>query len=329
MKNAGLILFSLALVLIFAPADFAQDTCYADLDINGDGLPLSVSDYILLMRTYYGDTVATFDWYHVDLNGDCVIDDADIELIDCYFRNGLECFGGVFPVPTCCSPSLVTGACCLGEDSCTNRSEENCALIGGQYQGHGIECAAGTCSCCRNLRGNFDGDVNDDVNISDVVYFVNHLFRDGPPPPCFEEADVNGDGSINIADLVEVIIPFLFTGQLDLPPCAQTYPVTHRYTAELFDQTDGSLVRSFTVEITYYGPDAWTIDGALSPDSDPAALRGTGSPHGSISFANSDMVNDAGFQADMAGGIYLKTGVWMWTTIAGTEAYDAIMVLTE
>ncbi len=327
MRYAGCVLFALALVLSFPPADHAQDTCFADLDINGDGLPLSVADYILVIRTYYGDTVPTFDWYHLDLNGDCVIDDADIELVDCYFKNGLECFGGVFPVPTCCDPSLIRGACCLGEDSRTNRSAENCAALGGEYQGDDVPCTSGACSCCEDFRGNVDGDVGDLVNISDVTYFINYLFRSGPAPPCFDEADLNGDGQLNISDIATIIIPFLFTGQLDLPPCAQTYPVTYRYRSDLFDQVDGSLFKSFEVEITYYGPDYWQIDCALSPDSDPMTLHGTGQPHGSISFENSAVVIDAGFQADMSGGLYLKTGVWDWVTITGTEQYDAVMVV--
>ena len=51
------------------------------------------------------------------------------------------------------------------------------------------------------------GDVNSDeaVTVSDVVYLVNYLFRDGPPPEFLPSGDVNTDCQITIVDAVYVV----------------------------------------------------------------------------------------------------------------------------
>jgi len=76
-----------------------------------------------------------------------------------------------------------------------------------------------TVSCCNH--DGIRGDVNYDFagpNIADLTYLVDYLFRGGPEPPCFEEGDVNGDGSINVADLT-YLVDFLFRGGPPPPPC--------------------------------------------------------------------------------------------------------------
>ena len=61
--------------------------------------------------------------------------------------------------------------------------------------------------CCVGIRGNIDGDINDEINISDIVYIVSYSFDvpSGPAPPCFEEADVNATGTLDIADIVYMV----------------------------------------------------------------------------------------------------------------------------
>ncbi len=63
--------------------------------------------------------------------------------------------------------------------------------------------------CCSGIRGNVNGDPGDAVNVADVTYLVYYLFKSGPEPPCFEEGDVNGNGSINVAD-VTYLVYYLF-----------------------------------------------------------------------------------------------------------------------
>ncbi|UCE24477.1 MAG: VCBS repeat-containing protein [Candidatus Zixiibacteriota bacterium] len=52
--------------------------------------------------------------------------------------------------------------------------------------------------CCR-----YPGDADHDgqVDILDFQFLRDYLHRGGPPPPCFEEADVNGDGNITKEDM--------------------------------------------------------------------------------------------------------------------------------
>jgi hypothetical protein len=52
------------------------------------------------------------------------------------------------------------------------------------------------------------GDVNWDgiVNIIDVVYLINYLYKHGPSPmPVLEVGNANCDGMINILDVVSII----------------------------------------------------------------------------------------------------------------------------
>ena len=65
------------------------------------------------------------------------------------------------------------------------------------------------------------GDANADgeVDIEDVIYLINYLFINGPPPECEPITacgDVNNDGQVNIADVVYLINYFFMGGP---PPC--------------------------------------------------------------------------------------------------------------
>ncbi len=71
--------------------------------------------------------------------------------------------------------------------------------------------------CCQGMRGNANGDPDDMVDISDVVYMINYLFKGGAVPPCMEEANANGDPAdmVDVGDVV-YLINYLFKG--GLPP---------------------------------------------------------------------------------------------------------------
>jgi len=55
------------------------------------------------------------------------------------------------------------------------------------------------------------GDINADgvIDIGDVVYLINYLFRSGPAPVPLEAGDDNGDGIVDISDVV-YLINYLF-----------------------------------------------------------------------------------------------------------------------
>ena len=71
--------------------------------------------------------------------------------------------------------------------------------------------------CCIGIRGNVDGDPGDAINVADLTYLVDYQFFDGPPPPCFEEGDVDGSGAINVADLTYLVDFLFFSGPAPAP----------------------------------------------------------------------------------------------------------------
>jgi len=67
------------------------------------------------------------------------------------------------------------------------------------------------------------GDANNDgafMNIADVTFGIARIFSGGPPPPCADQADANGDNAFNIAD-VTFGIARIFSGG-PAPTCGRT-----------------------------------------------------------------------------------------------------------
>jgi hypothetical protein len=138
---------------------------------------------------------------------------------DCVYMSGPLCVeqGGVYKgdgvpcVPNPCEDPI--GACCeQGTGLCFPLTQADCESAQGTYMGDGVPCDPNPCSCCMPpIRGNINFDPGDQIDISDLVYLVDYMFTNGPAPPCFEEADMNCDGSIDISDLVW-IVDYMFTG---------------------------------------------------------------------------------------------------------------------
>lgn len=58
------------------------------------------------------------------------------------------------------------------------------------------------------------GDMNGDMagpDLSDLIYIVNYLFLDGPPPADWSVVDINRDGATDLSDLI-YLVNFLFLG---------------------------------------------------------------------------------------------------------------------
>ncbi len=78
-----------------------------------------------------------------------------------------------------------------------------------------VSVAHAACFNRRFIRGDANGDAR--INVSDAVYVLTYLFRNGPQPPCIDAADAHDDGTIGIADPIR-ILGYLFIG--DAPPAA-------------------------------------------------------------------------------------------------------------
>ncbi len=72
---------------------------------------------------------------------------------------------------------------------------------------------------CVGIRGNFDADQMEQVDIADLVRIVEYLFDGSYPPACPEEGNINGDpnGTIDISDL-SYLVNFLFEPGAPAPP---------------------------------------------------------------------------------------------------------------
>jgi len=75
-------------------------------------------------------------------------------------------------------------------------------------------------TCCIGTTGNINGDPGDKVDISDLTYLVNYLFKGGPTPICLAEVNTNGDplNDIDVSDLT-YFVNFLFKSRPPLSAC--------------------------------------------------------------------------------------------------------------
>ena len=67
------------------------------------------------------------------------------------------------------------------------------------------------------------GDANSDgtVNVGDVVYIINYVFRSGPAPAMINWGDANGDCAVDIADAVYLINYIFRDGNAPLSGCVE------------------------------------------------------------------------------------------------------------
>jgi hypothetical protein len=66
---------------------------------------------------------------------------------------------------------------------------------------------------CTSIGLSERGDATGDgvINVADVMYMINYLYRSGPPPISFEAGDANCDGDHGILDIV-FLINYLYKG---------------------------------------------------------------------------------------------------------------------
>jgi glucose/arabinose dehydrogenase len=95
-------------------------------------------------------------------------------------------------------PTPATGACCVGTTgSCIHIYETNCLGGGGTWLGPNTDCADGGCDP-NNCPADIDGDGT--VGVGDILAMIEAW---GPCSGC--DADINDDGVVNVTDLLEVV----------------------------------------------------------------------------------------------------------------------------
>ena len=74
--------------------------------------------------------------------------------------------------------------------------------------------------CIPPIRGDVNYDGAELIDISDLVWLIDYMFLSGPPPACFDEADLDASGSapLDISDLV-LLMDYMFTGGAEPPAC--------------------------------------------------------------------------------------------------------------
>ncbi len=132
-----------------------------------------------------------------DTDGDSIGDSCDV----CTDTDG-DGFGSGFPYDTCIP------------DNCPEVS--NPTQADNDNDGIGDACE-GVCCNGDSIRGNVDylAGPGGEVDIADLTYLVQYLFREGPAPPCLDEGNadgiVTGGSPVDVADLV-ILVEYLFWG---------------------------------------------------------------------------------------------------------------------
>jgi PKD repeat protein len=82
-----------------------------------------------------------------------------------------------------------------------------------EYRPVTIDGLVACSGCCHGLTGNINGDPDDRIDVSDLVFLVDYMFSGGDQPPCSAEASVDGDlfQHIDITDLV-YLVSYMFSG---------------------------------------------------------------------------------------------------------------------
>ncbi|MBC8310410.1 MAG: PQQ-dependent sugar dehydrogenase [Planctomycetes bacterium] len=95
-------------------------------------------------------------------------------------------------------PTPATGACCIGTSgTCIDIYESNCNAGGGTWLGPNTTCDDGGCD-----PNNCPADINGDgtVGVADILGLIDSW---GPCSGC--DADVNDDGVVDVTDMLEVV----------------------------------------------------------------------------------------------------------------------------
>ena len=177
---------SLTLVLLATNGVYAQQ-CTAHGDVNCTGGDPTIGDLLWIIEFFDGSQILPPCPVQMDVNGDCVVDHLDYQLLlGCILISHIPCP----EVSTCCNPVY-------------------------NY------------SCCVDRVGDVNGYGWEEPTIGDVSAIIDMLFISGAEVGCVSEADMNqsgganpGPGDIKIGDISILIDHLFITGSsLELAEC--------------------------------------------------------------------------------------------------------------
>lgn len=156
--------------------------------------------------------------------------------------------GGGGPGPT------PTGACCIGA-SCSVLTADDCATLGGTYQGDNAVCAPNPCappnpSCCYP-----DGHCEDNILESDCTDAGGASFGIFPIHNCADQGDIPCCVVVHVSSHITGVV--CHQDSCDVPSCNQSVDLTAEFDTFLQNSNDGCcgdlLTTSDDIEIDSSG----------------------------------------------------------------------------
>lgn len=229
---------------------FDEAAQIAASDINANGIPLELNDYLYNYRVIIGDAVPIVNPGLTSFDTVTVINNVDHGSITVEYDGNLSALylkfdevtsfynlsspnddfamydtmgSAIIYAPFFNEPINVLGALQPGHLFDYNSSGE---LIDVQAAIDGtthlfidlVTKDSGATDCCV-MRGNFDHDNIGQISISDLIDFIVYLFEVGPAPECMEEINVDGQGAVgDLADLI-YLVNYMFLHGPPPPSC--------------------------------------------------------------------------------------------------------------
>jgi hypothetical protein len=175
--------------------------------------------------------------------------------------------------------------------------------------------------CCIGKRGNIDYLPGHEVDISDLVYFVDFSFVGGPPPPCLEEADLVVDDQLDISDIV-YLVDYMFT---DGPEPTQCPPLGGLYDYTAFNSSGVAVVQgTLDLFIAWRGLiiGSWHLEaigdpGQVGPQIGEGVLQGNTYPNDSLSIGLNPYLIDANVYLEGTMSDSAFSGQWFYYGFPG------------
>ncbi len=117
-----------------------------------------------------------------------------------------------------------------------------------------------------------DANYDDIVDVGDVVYLVNYLYRGGPPPVPLEAGDANNDLVVDVGDVV-YIINYLYRGG-STPIC---FPQPETYAFDVFnyemDLLENSICDTGVTNVVWFTPVIPGLDTVTTMEGDTTTFH--------------------------------------------------------